>query len=154
MWPPVASKATTDGVRPSKSHGAVRLALALSLLKGSWGKLRAAVAELTRLVVCGRLARCVWEANCDFAVNKRHTCHPIATSCRRVLQGAGWWLAGLPGGRAGWHGRRWHLLLAGLLGAKLLHTVLSALHSLIFSRAERREKLRLNEVMRQAATHR
>ena len=67
---------------------------------------------------------------------------------------AGWWLAGLRGRRAGWHLRRWHLLLAGLLGAKLLHGVLSALHSLVFNRAERQEKLRLKQVMRLANTYR
>jgi hypothetical protein len=63
-------------------------------------------------------------------------------------------LAGLRGGRAGWHLRRWHLLLAGLLGAKLLHRVLSALHSLVFNRAERQEKLRLKQAMRLANTYR
>ena len=154
VWPPLASPtATAGGVWPSKrGHGAVRLALALSLLKGSWSKLRGALAELARLVAeeaanCSLFGRLCRQPDTSGILMQ-------PTSCRRVLQAAGWWLAGLRSGRPVWHLRRWHLLLAGLLGAKLLHKVLSAVHSLIFSRAERQEKLRLKQVMRQAATYR
>ncbi len=78
-----------------------------------------------------------------------------------MLLAAGWLAAGAsrrrPSTLERWRAfslRRWHLLLGGLLGYKLLRLGLSVLRGLLFHSAERRERAQLRQQIAQASTYR
>lgn len=50
--------------------------------------------------------------------------------------------------------RRWHILLGAVLGAKALHAGLRALYSLVWGGEERRERRRLQAILRTAVDYR
>lgn len=96
----------------------------------------------------------IWPATAKLTLSTGHT-------LRRVLLAAGWLAAGAARRRSstleGWRAftlRRWHLLLGGLVGLKMLRLGLATLKGLLFQRQERRERAQLRQQILQASSYR